>query len=471
MADQVKISGSGSIIKGDRFVFPKDGEITSDDLQAFIKAHKTLSETYDKYYQYYLGNQEILDETRKVSRPDNRIVVNMAKYVVETFNGYFMGIAPKISLEDDSLNDQLQNWMNQNSFQDKLNEVSKQVDIYGRSYLFAYQNEQSQTGIAVADPTSSFMIFDDTVAHDPLAFVRYSYDDDNKLSGVLYTANQIINFDDNFNLTADAGVNIFQHVPAAEFYANEERLSIIANIKTLVDSLNKGISQKANQVEYFDNAYLKILGIQLEKDPKTGEPILNLDGNQIIYSPDQNAVKGVVDFIQKPDGDNMQEHYLDRLINFIYQISMVANLQDEAFSGNASGVAIQYKLLPMQNLAATKERKFTQSLRQMFSAILPLKTVVKTNDIDSLIQDLRFKFTRNMPINLADEATTAQTLTGITSKETQLSVLSIVDDPKTEIQRMQDEQADTIKNAVKTNAAATDTQKAGVEDDNTTAKE
>ena len=49
-----------------------------------------------------------------------------------------------------------------------------------------------------------------------------------------------------------------------------------------------------------------------------------------------------------------------------------------------------------------------------------------------------------MPRNDADEAATAATLNGIVSKETQLSVLSIVDDPKKEIERMQEEEKDSI---------------------------
>lgn len=33
-------------------------------------------------------------------KPDNRLVVNHAKYTVETFNGYFAGIPVKVSHED-----------------------------------------------------------------------------------------------------------------------------------------------------------------------------------------------------------------------------------------------------------------------------------------------------------------------------------------------------------------------------------
>ena len=182
--------------------------------------------------------------------------------------------------------------------------------------------------------------------------------------------------------------------------------------------------------------------MQLPKD-KNGNVKLDMLGNQIIYSPDNMNGNVDVGFLEKPDGDVMQENYLNRLIDNIYQVSMVSNLRDEAFSGNSSGVAIQYKMLPMQNMAATKERKFTQALRNLLAVGFKLGTIAEVPE-DELYSALKFKFTRNMPRNDADEAATAATLNGIVSKETQLSVLSIVDDPKKEIERMQEEEKDGI---------------------------
>ena len=241
-------------------------------------------------------------------------------------------------------------------------------------------------------------------------------------------------------------------VPAVEFSGNEERKGVFDNVKTLINSLDKVLSQKANQVEYFDNAYLKILGIDLDKDGD-GLPDANLLGNQMIYSPDADATNATVDFISKPDGDTMQEHIIDRLVALIYQVAMVPNLNDEAFSGNSSGVALQYKLLSMRNMASNKERKFTEALRQMYRIVFSTDAIV--HDVNAW-QDLNFQFKRNLPDNLADEAQTASTLSGIVSKQTQLSILSCVDDPKTEMQRIKDEQADQVKQAIQNQASAVD---------------
>lgn len=442
----------GGVLKNNVFIYPKDIPINADDLTAFINQNEQYSEAYQKLYNYYIGNHEILSGQRALKRPDNRLVVNMASEIVNMFSGYFMGKPPKISLSDNAQNDKLQNWFNANSFIDKLAEVSKQADIYGRSYMFMYQNEQSETAVSVIDPTSAFMIYDDTIEQKPLYFIRYAYDNNGNLYGTKYSCNAIEDFNAQGQII-NSDINILKAVPAFEFFDNEERISLIGRVSTLIDAYDKAISQKANQVQYFDNAYLKIIGLQLERD-KDGNPILDLDGNQIIYSPD-DANGACVDFLSKPDGDVMQENLLNRLVDSIYQISMVTNLRDEAFSGNSSGVAIQYKLLPMQNMAALKERKFTQELRQLLDTVFEAGTVIN-NNIDNLYTDLTFKFTRNMPNDDMQAAQTAQILTGIVSKETQLSVLPFVDDPKSEIQRMEEESKDSVLNAINNQASAID---------------
>lgn len=456
--DNKLISGDAYVTKEGMYIYPND-EIDRASLQAFIQDNQTRSNRYRKNYQLYTGEHDILREPHdpESARPDNRLISNWANYVVDTYVGYFMGKPAKITLNNDNQNSQLQDWLNLNSFQDKLAEIAKQVAVYGRSYMLAYQDENSDTKVSVVEPTDGFMVYDTTINHNPLAFIRYNYFN-NELSGEVYTTNKIISFGNDYQPINTAS-HLYQAVPAVEFFANTERLSLVGKISTLVNAYDSAFSRKANQVDYFDQAYLKILGIPLQKDRDTGEPILDLGANKVLYSPDADAANGQVDFISKPDGDNMQENMLNRLKDDIFQTSMVANLNDEAFSGNASGVAIRYKLLSMQNQAAFEERKFTIALRYLLGTLLGVGKIVGSADTNEMKKDLMFKFDRNIPLNTADEAQTASTLNGIVSKETQLSVLSIVDDPKAEIKRMQDEQQEAVKQAVKNAASATDSVK------------
>ena len=53
---------------------------------------------------------------------------------------------------------------------------------------------------------------------------------------------------------------------------------------------------------------------------------------------------------------------------------------------------------------------------------------------------LTYTFTRNVPRNILEEAQIVGQLSGQVSEETKLSVLSIVDDPQKEIERMEREE-------------------------------
>lgn len=466
MEDNQMLTDGAYVTKEGMYLSASD-DLSSTVLKTFINDNESRKSTYQKNYKLYSGEHSILSEPSDPhsARPDNRLVSNWANYIVDTYVGYFVGKPPKISLDETASNEQLQDWLNDNSFVDKLTEVAKQVAVYGRSYMLAYQNENSDTKMAVIPPDEGFMVYDMTINHTPIAFVHYQYFN-NQMTGELYKANQIVEFDNSGKETKTTN-SLFSSVPAVEFYANVERLSLVGKVSTLINEYDSAFSRKANQVDYFDQAYLKILGVPLQRDDQTGEPILNLGQNKVLYSPDPEAANGVVDFISKPDGDNMQENMLNRLKDDIFQTSMVANLNDEVFSGNSSGVAIRYKLLPMQNQASVEERKFTIALRNFLGTVLGLGKVIGTADAQQVRKDLKFQFIRNVPQDVANEAQAASTMNGIVSKETQLSTLSFVDDPKAEMQRMQQEQADQVKQAVQNQASAIDAVKGGNDEQGT----
>jgi len=184
-------------------------------------------------------------------------------------------------------------------------------------------------------------------------------------------------------------------------------------------------------VDYFADAYLKVLGAKLQK-----EDLEQLRRNRIINFEGEEAKEMVVDFLQKPDGDTTQENLINRLEKLIFQISMVANISDENF-GTSSGIALKYKLQAMNNLAKTKERKFTSGMNRRYKLIF-------SNPVSGMQKDawvgIKYQFALNYPANILEESQIAGNLAGITSQETQLKVLSIVDNVQQEIEQIEKEQ-------------------------------
>ena len=449
------MSDNSKYVREDPFTgnitFPRDVDLDIPALIAIITNNQSKVEQYQQDQDYYNGKHAILNSLGNVSGINKKLVVNMPYYLVNTFNGYFIGNEPTIALDDDKQNEQLNDWLNINSFQDKLNEVSKEVDIVGKWYMYLYQNEQSETKVATISPDDGVMVYDDTIEQKPLAFIRMWKSYDNEQCAEVSFADKIISYNTDNEIVIEERPNLYHQVPAVEFYANEERASLFEPVKTLCAELDEVMSSKANQVAYFDNAYLKILGLDLT-DPETGEVNFNIANDRMLYSPDPEAANADVGFVEKPDGDTQQEHLIERLTDMIFQTSMISNLNDKVFSGNSSGVALEYKLLPMKNLALNKERKFTQQLRQLLSIVLGIGTVVGGSSLDC-VKDLSFTFTRNIPTNVDSEADAAQKLTGIVSQETQLAQLSFVKDPKKEIKQMHEEEKEKTKNAIENSGA------------------
>lgn len=122
----------------------------------------------------------------------------------------------------------------------------------------------------------------------------------------------------------------------------------------------------------------------------------------------------------------------------------------------------------MRNLAANQDRKFTQSLRELYKIAFSVGTILPESKADDW-QKLNFAFSRNLPENITDEADAASKLKGLVSDQTMLSTLSFVDDPKAEMKRIADETAQKAKDAATNSPSSPDFQKllnGGGNDDN-----
>ena len=406
----------------------EDEELTHDQLMEYIEQHQAQVPRFNELWAQYTSRPPILDlEAKEEYKPDNRLVANFGKYIVDTFNGYFTGIPVKVSHEKENVNEAINYFWRYNDMDDTFSELSKLTSIYGVSYLYVWQDEEAKTRVTYNSPFDMFVVYDNTVSRNIKYGVRYKYDEDNTLTGTLFTSTEVITFSN--DAYGDTEPHYYPIVPIIEFVENDEQQSLIRPVESLINAYNKALSEKSNDVEYFSDAYMKILGAELDT-----ETIQNIRDNRIINMDGDDAQKIVVEFMNKPDGDVTQENLLNRIESLIYHLAMVANINDESF-GNASGTSLEFKLQPMKNLSGMKERKFTKGLNNLFKCFAALPTNVPASDKDAWVE-VEYRFIRNIPRNIQDEAETARNLEGVVSKELQLSTLSIVDDVQSEIERM-----------------------------------
>ena len=418
--------------------------LTDDKLMEFIRKHDAeCAFRLQKLWDANMTDYPIFHEKEKPAwKPDNRIAVNFAKYIVDTMNGFFLGNPIKISVDGEA--EEVKNYvefLDQYNDQDDNNaELSKLCSIFGNGYEMYYVDPIGNVGITYLSPMDGFMIYDDSVLQRERYFVRLYIDDDQVLHGSVSDDEFVQWFTIKGKLVRDEEKKKhgFDGVPATEYVENRERIGIFEPVLTMINAYNKAISEKANDVDYFADAYLKVLGAYLDKEDVKhirDDRIINFDGE---------ANKLNVDFLQKPDGDTTQEHLIDRLEQLIFHISMVANISDENF-GTSSGIAMKYKLQAMHNLEKTKERKFTSGMNRRYRLIF-------SNPVSGMKNEdwvkLHYKFTPNIPANVLEETEIAGNLDGIVSQETQLGTLSIVDNVQAEIDKLEEEQKKNQDDAV-----------------------
>lgn len=384
------------IIKAEDKIFRiADDEIMTPALLAdYIRQHELLVKSHYKYLDdaYQTDYAIFHQDKKKAYKPDNRLATNFAKYIVDTMNGFFCGIPIKVTSGDERINEFLQRYDRYNSMDDQNAKIAKTCDIFGSAYEMYYVDEMGEVASTVLSPMNAFIIYNESIIPQPRYFVRLYTDNHNIKHGSISDSETVRYFKNDGGIKFDEYEKMhgFDGVPATEFLENAERTGLFEPVMSLINAYNKAISEKANDVDYFADAYLKILGAKLER-----EDLQTIRDDRIINFDGIEDGKLVVEFMDKPNGDETQENLIDRLRTDIFQISMVANISDENF-GASSGIALKYKLLAMSNLAKMKQNKFIGAMNRRYRLICS-NPVTEAKADDWLFVD--YQFTQNIPAN------------------------------------------------------------------------
>lgn len=419
-------------------------EPSIQEIKKWIGKHESGILRYDYLEKLYQGFHDIFFAPEKEAwKPDNRLAVNFPRYITETFCGYGYGIPIKVTHPDEKVDAIIQDFGRDNEITDHDSEMARKCCIYGHAYEYIYQNERAETKITACSPKNVIVVYANDMTGRALFAIRYGYKsaeeyedkkDAIKYSGepfgeILYR-DRIVHFSD--GKIGEEKPNPYGYIPIVEWRLNDDRIGIYEQVAGLVESYNFTIAEKANDVDAFAEAYLEILGAEVDE-----EGVRRIRDDRVINFFGGDSAKDVlVQFLQKPTADGTQENLLNRLENLIYQISMVANITDDSFGTSTTGVALAYKLQAMSNLATTFDRKIEKSLRKRYKIFCSLST--NTSSVDAY-RDIEIQFTRNIPRNIAEEAQVAQAVEGIVSREAQIALLSFIRDPKAELKKVEEE--------------------------------
>ena len=128
------------------FRLARDTEMTLTLLSEFLTEHDhEVRNRYEPLYDAYTSDHEILHDPAKPKyKPDNRVVVNFPKYIVDTMNGFFIGNPIKIIAEDEVVANYVEYLDRYNDQDDNNAELAKICSIYGKGNEMYYTDEESE---------------------------------------------------------------------------------------------------------------------------------------------------------------------------------------------------------------------------------------------------------------------------------------------------------------------------------------
>jgi len=413
--------------------------ISEELIIKLIDNHKVLDiPNFNKLQDYYEGKSAILDRAMEAGKPNNKLVANYPGYIVDMINGYAFGKPISYASTDEQLIEAIQDILNYNDEHAHNKELAKSMGIKGKAYELVYSDEDGNLRLARLGAEDCIMVYDTAVNPEPSFAIRYYtisdiLTDTNIDYAEVYTKDEIITFQSDgktYGIT-ERVPHYFGIVPVIEYNNNTEQLGDFEKVLSLIDAYDVACSNKVNDLDYFSDAYLCLIGMLGTEQ----EDILDMKNKRVLLL-DEN---GQASFLIKPSNDAESENVKDRLKSDIHKFSMTPDMTDEQFGNNASGVAMAYKLLGLENKATDKEANFKKGLQRRFEIIC---NFLNTKGSSFDFRDISITFTRNKPINELEAVQIANMLKGLVSEITVLQNIPQVSDVTEELERLEKEKED-----------------------------
>ncbi|MDA9472826.1 phage portal protein [Enterococcus sp. 5H] len=426
---------------------------TPELLDYCIQEHAKELKRLDSLSDYYDGKQEILKRTKESNAaPNNKIMVNHAKYVVDMNVGFMVSNPIAYSAAQDQDISEIMNEYDRVDIVSHDTELEKDLSTFGVGYELIYLKKaginDTQTDIKCIDPRGVFLVTDDTIDKNPLFAVHYQPVYDLK-GGVshwtikYYGQDRIITYkslskaDGNYEMT-NAVPHYFGRVPIIEYRNNEEKQGDFEQALTLIDAYNILQSDRLNDKEAFVDAILFIQGFSLEDG--AGQ---QLQEDKILQAPgDKNTT--AAGYLTKELNEDGVTLLRSSLLDDIHKITYVPNMNDEKFSGNVSGEAMKYKLFGLLQLMSVKSRYMIKGLRQRLEIFAHIENV-KGKAID--VTGTKIKLKPNLPINTSDivNQIVSAHQAGILPLKLLLSWLPDIDDVEEVLEQLKIEKEEAVK--------------------------
>ena len=413
-----------------------------------IREHEKQLPRFKKLKKYYLGEHDILSKQRAKNKPNYKPVCNHAKDIADTSTGYFMGNTISYSNSEDTDIDELLIAFDNAEVDESDHDNALDMAIYGVAYEYIYARENENIlDIKSLEVENTFIVYDDSIEQQPLFGVYYFKRKENKADTETYQAvimtkqfvySIVLEGKEKGVISEKPVPHNMGDIPIIEYKNNKYSIGDFEQQIGLIDSYNSLTANRINDKEQFIDSILVLYGARLGDDEEESiKAMESLAEHKLLeLHPEARA-----EYLSKTLNENEVETLRNAVKQDIYTFSHIPNLTDENFAGNSSGVAMEFKLLGLEMITKIKQRYYVKGLKKrikLFANYLGLTQIAI--DANSIIPH----FSRSLPKNLLEISQIVSNLDGKVSQETLLSQIPFVEDPMSEIEKVNEEKQENI---------------------------
>lgn len=433
--------------------------ITERTVYLAVRDWMAQRDRYDTLYRYYVGDHDFAD----IHDGSNRIVANFCQYISQAIRGYMVGNEPKyVCSESDPYGQEIVDLMHRQTKKAIDSQIALDMSIYGKAFELVFlPRGKTEPDSVVVSPRNAFVAYTGDMERDSVfGAVVYSYRDDSDRTVYrlyMYTRTDVMVWENLTDDSPDAWRVIdgptphgFGRVPLIEYRNDRECIGDFEGVMGLQDAYNSLLSDRQDDKDAFAQAMLFIQGSVLGATPDEMDAGTEfLKKHRILQGDEDTTAQWLIKTMDEAGIQVLQDQYASD----IHKFAMVPDLSDEQFSGNASGIAMAYKMFGTDQKMAEKVTQFRKGFIRRVKLYdwrlhNPSNSEGYAPITDMGGMDILFQF--NAPQDLSYLATALSALTGagIMSKATARMQIAAIPDPAEEAELVRSEaDEDATRNA------------------------
>lgn len=459
-------------------------------LNQYIAQHDILLKSIVLQQSYYDGKHAVLvRQPKRADDPNHRLVINYAKLIVNLPTDYMVGKPVSVEVPDIAASKYGADLERLKGFRQKLEDVREdnsdhhidfttvrngltaggagvlfyfdhRLDIRYRAYplnrLFPVTNEYGDIIGAIHRYTKEEVRNGTT---ETAEYVEW-YDD----THVYYLKRDGTDLVDDPRKEVKVAYHQFPMVPIAWFRGDEAQtppttdipmgMSVIDDPSiTVIDEINRALSDNANKMDVFNDPFLKFIG----EFPKPEE----MDKMRTSRAVGSKNPQAVIEYLAPPIDEKPIVAHLKELTERLFDVAQLPKIYKDTANGNLSGVAIQQMYAPLEIATNAREIHFNEYYRRKNmlltygiqakdwmiegkDTVAEWQSVAESQDTSMLYNWRWIYWTvhRNLPINVSEYVTMLTGQKDFISDETILQLNPLVENATEEKERLERQKAD-----------------------------